>query len=349
MKTTLFLFLMIFLPFFGFSQEVETIEVIDEIRLDQISNHQLKKYWLKIIDNGMAQPIYVPVIIAKGKAEKPVLGLTAAIHGNELNGIPIIQQVFQSLDLSTLSGTLIGIPGLNSISIPLHQRRFVDENDLNRIFPGKENGNRSQQYVWQIKEKILSKIDYLIDMHTASFGRENTLYVRADMTDEKIAKMARLQDADIILSNKGAPSMGPNIAAIRTMRAEAMLKGIPTITVEYGNPQIFQSEMIERGVQGVQNTMKWLKMIPGPERVLSTPILCQKSYWIYVDKGGYLEVLPSLGQQVKKGEVIARLRNPFGDLVQSYTCPEDGIVIGKSSNPVNMHGGRILHLGIVEK
>ena len=340
-------FLLCWIP--GFLQSQEIIDHIDEIQLADIGNHQVKKYWLRIMDNGMAQPIMVPVIIAKGKTEKPVLGLTAAIHGNELNGIPIIQQVFQNLDLSTLSGTLIGIPGLNSVSIPLHQRRFSDETDLNRIFPGKETGNRSQQYVWQVKEKILSKIDYLIDMHTASFGRENSLYVRADMADEKIAAMARMQDADIILKNKGVPSMGANVAKLRTMRAEAMLKGIPTITVEYGNPQVYQPDLIARGVAGIVNTMRWLEMVPGEEKTLADPVLCKKSYWIYADKGGYMEVTVRLGEKVKKDQIVAVLRNPFGDILKKYPCPEDGVVIGKSSNPVNMHGGRILHLGIVEE
>ncbi|MEL6942603.1 MAG: succinylglutamate desuccinylase/aspartoacylase family protein, partial [Bacteroidota bacterium] len=170
-----------------------------------------QRFWLKMIDNGMSQTVNIPVIVAKGKSTYPVLGLTAAIHGNEINGIPIIHEVMNRIDIQNLEGTVVAVPGLNAISLLLHQRRCIDEEDLNRNFPGKVNGNRSQQYVWQINQKILTQIDYLIDMHTASFGRENTLYVRADLGDEKIAKMAFLQDTDIILDNKGIPSTNEQI------------------------------------------------------------------------------------------------------------------------------------------
>jgi len=325
-----------------------SIETISEINLENIQNNQVKKYWLTMIDNSFSQPISIPVIIFKGKEEGSVLGLIAAIHGNELNGIKVIQESIKAINVEELKGTIIAIPGLNALSIGLDKRRFVDEEDLNRNFPGKANGNRSQQYVWQINQKILPKLDYLIDMHTASFGRTNSLYVRGEMGDEKISKMALLQDADIVLNNKGVPSAGDAIAATRTMRAEAMLKGIPTITVEYGNPQVYQDDMVKRGVVGVKNVMDWLGMQSFAIPEFKPAVMCKKSYWIYVDQGGLLDVPVELNQVIEKGELIGVLRNPFGDIIKEYFSPEKGIVIGKSSNPVNIDGGRIIHLGILE-
>ncbi len=343
----IYLLLILALPIFAQSQS--DIERIEELDLDKIEAQTKKKYWLKMIDNGMSQPVYIPVIVVKGKEATPVVGLLAAIHGNELNGIKVIQEVIDDIDLETFSGTIVAVPGLNAISIQQHRRRYVDEEDLNRKFPGKEKGNRSQQYVWQINQKILSKIDYLIDMHTASFGRENSLYVRAKLDDPQIEKMATLQDADIILNNNGIPSVNGQIAATRTMRAEAMLKGIPSITVEYGNPQVFQPEIIERGKRGIENILSWLKMIKKEVEIKSNPVLCKKSYWIYVEEGGYLDIKVALKQKVNKGDLMAIMRNPFGDILHQYYSPEDGIVIGKSSNPVNMNGGRIIHLGIIDE
>ncbi len=90
----------------------------------------------------------------------------------------------------------------------------------------------------------------------------------------------------------------------------------------------------------------WLRMIDKEIDHPDEPVMCKKSYWIYVEEGGYLEVMVDLKQKLKKGELIAVMRNPFGDILNKYHCPEDGIVIGKSSNPINMNGGRIIHLGI---
>lgn len=345
MKQFLFSFcLLLFSPVIS----QNSFESISEINLENIQNGQVKKYWLTMIDNGFSQPISIPVIIFKGKEQGPVLGLIAAIHGNELNGIKVIQESVKEINVNELKGTVIAIPGLNALSISQDRRRFVDEEDLNRNFPGKANGNRSQQYVWQINQKILPKLDYLIDMHTASFGRINSLYVRGELGDEKISQMALLQDADIVLNNKGVPSTGDNIAATRTMRAEAMLKGIPTITVEYGNPQVYQDDMVKRGVVGVKNVMNWLGMQTFATPEIKPAVMCKKSYWIYVDQGGLLDVPVELKQIIEKGELIGVLRNPFGDIIKEYFAPEKGIVIGKSTNPVNIDGGRIIHLGILE-
>jgi hypothetical protein len=325
-----------------------TFETINAISLENIQPNQVKKYWLKMIDNEFSQPISIPVIIFKGKEEGPVLGLIAAIHGNELNGIKVIQESLKDINVSELKGTVIAIPGINALSIGQDKRRFIDEEDLNRNFPGKANGNRSQQYVWQINQKILPKLDYLIDMHTASFGRVNSLYVRGEMGDEKISKMALLQDADMVLNNKGVPSTGDAVTATRTMRAEAMLKGIPTITVEYGNPQVYQEDIVKRGVVGVKNVMNWLGMQSFTIPEIKPALICKKSYWVYVDQGGLLEIPVELNQIIKKGELIGVLKNPFGDVIKEYFAPEKGIVIGKSTNPVNIDGGRIIHLGILE-
>jgi predicted deacylase len=52
---------------------------------------------------------------------------------------------------------------------------------------------------------------------------------------------------------------------------------------------------------------------------------------------------------VKKNEPIASLHSVFGTLVETYSAPENGIVIGKEMDPVCQSGQRILHLGVVEE
>ncbi len=307
-------------------------------------------FWLSLGEGAYGQPIAVPVIWVQGAKEGPSLGFTAAIHGNELNGIPIIHQLVEQIDPQQLSGQIIAIPGLNALSLQTDERRFWDEEDLNRLFPGKANGNRSQQYVHKITTRLLPAFDFLIDMHTASFGRTNTLYARADLDNDTLAMLARLQQADIILNNSGVPSAGKAATSLRTLRAEAVLQGIPCITVEYGNPQVFQAEMTARGLAAARRTLAWLGMYAyeatSPD-LAQTTVICERSYWLFTDTGGFLEVPVALGQKLEKGEVVGILRNAFGEIIRTYQSPEAGIVIGKSANPSNMSGGRILHLGII--
>ncbi len=335
--------------FFGESWAQDAIRTITSLDPDQVPAGKISRYWVHVMNDGMSRPIQVPLLVARGESDGPVLGLTAAIHGNELNGIAVIQRVFMALDPSRMKGMLVGVPGLNPVAITLEQRRFIDGEDLNRNFPGKASGNRSQQFNQRVFDKIVRRFQYHLDLHSASFGRVNSYYVRADLEKETFLRLASLQNADIILHSQGKPSFGSASAGARTLRAEAALHGIASITVEYGDPQVFQADMIERGKAGILNTMRWLKMIEGPlAEAGNKPVICKKSYWVYTDEGGLLEVPVLLRQQLKKGERIGILRNPFGEVLREYFCPQDGIVIGKSTNPVSMTGGRIIHLGILQ-
>lgn len=321
-------------------QNLKTAEHIKQLDIDQIKEPGMYRFWLELVSDGMGQPIEIPILIAKGIEDGPIVGLTAAIHGNELNGIPVIQRLFRELDIEQMKGIVVGIPIVNAPSLLRKRRRFLDGTDLNHIMPGKENGTVSQIYAWRFVDKVLNQFDYLVDLHTASNGRVNSYYIRADMSDEVVRKMALLQNAQIIVHNP------PND---NTLRGTAGELDIPAITLEVGDPNMFQKGMIRDGMTGIHNLLSWLNVTDFEiEENDSETLLCKRSYWIYTDEGGMLQVYPKVTQMVEKGERIATIRNVFGDIIKEYFAPEDGVVIGKSTSPVNQTGGRILHLGIIK-
>jgi predicted deacylase len=206
--------------------------------------------------------------------------------------------------------------------------------------PGKPDGNVSQVYAYRLIQRVVNHFDYLLDLHTASFGRVNSYYIRADMRDPVTRKLAMLQNAQIIVNNP--PSDG-------TLRGAADAIDIPAITLEVGNPNTFQKKLIRSGVEGIHNTLSFLEMISDEiEKPEIAPVICKSSYWIYTDTGGLLTLHVDLTDRVKKGERIASLKDVFGNTTREYFAPEDGVVIGKSVSPVNQSGGRILHLGIIK-
>ncbi len=315
-------------------------EHIKNIDFSKIPKGKISRYWLHLVTDGMGVPIRIPLIAARGNEPGKTLGLTAAVHGNELNGIPVIQRIFKEIDVQQLRGCLVGVPVVNIPSLLRKKRRFVDGTDLNHIMPGMENGNVSQVYAWRIVNYIIQHFDILADLHTASNGRINSYYIRADMSDEVTAQMAILQNPQIIVHNP--PSDG-------TLRGAADALQIPAITLEVGNPNTFQKGLIRDGLTGIHNLLSFFNMLETEiEPAEDAPIICEKSYWIYTDTGGIVTVHPKVATMVQKGEVIATMRNIFGDLKREYLAPEDGVVIGKSTNPINQTGGRILHLGILK-
>lgn len=314
-------------------------EIIHKLDITRIPKGSIKNYWLDLITDPLGNPILLPVMIAKGIEEGPVLGLTAAVHGNELNGIPVIQRLFREIDIHELSGCIIGIPVVNIPSFIRKKRRFNDGVDLNHVFPGKNNGNVSEVYAFRFMDRIVRHFDILIDLHTASFGRINSYYIRADMDQKDTRDLALLQNAQIIVNN--SPSDG-------TLRGAADALDIPAITLEVGNPNTYQRRMIRSGMTGIHNVLSFLGMtndelIPHDNEAIA----CHDSQWIYTQNGGLLQVHADLMDIVDEGQKIATIKNVFGSTIEEYFAPYRGIVIGKSISPVNQTGGRILHLGLI--
>jgi predicted deacylase len=276
------------------------------------------------------------------------VGITAAVHGNELNGVPCIHHVITDIDVHRLRGTVVAVPCMNVVGYLRFTREFSDGKDLNRLFPGEEVGTASQVYAWNLVQKIVDRFHYLIDLHTASFGRVNSYYVRSDMNDAVSAALAKLQQPQIILHNSGQDgkpldcsrarprlSTYPVVSCIKenllgTLRSAAMARGIKAITVEIGNPQLFQNQYVQWSYMGVMRILAYLSMFT-PEITEPTPlppntIVCSKGFWIYTKTGGVLEVYPGVNTFLRKGDLIARIKNIFGNIVDEIFAPSHGIV-----------------------
>jgi predicted deacylase len=319
--------------------QANNIKTISQFDLKDTPRGATKHFWVQIISDGFSNPVSIPLMVMRGIKDGPILGVTAAVHGNELNGISVIHRLFNEVDVEELTGTIVGVPVVNVPSFMRRKRRFNDGIDLNHIMPGKENGNVSQVYAYRFVNKILKHFDYLLDLHTASFGRTNSYYIRADLDQPIVKQMAKLQNADIIVHNP--PSDG-------TVRGAADELGIPAITLEVGNPNTFQKKLIRSGVEGIHNVLCYLKMVDDEIIMVEhDTVICSRSIWLYTDRGGLLTIPVDLREKVMKGETIAYLRDIFGNKIREYEAPNDGVVIGKSISPVNQTGGRILHLGII--
>jgi uncharacterized protein len=316
-------------------------EHVHHLDLSQTERGSIGRYWLHIVNNRIGEPIRIPVVVVRGRNDGPVLGLTAAIHGNELNGISVIQELVAQLDVETLHGTVVGALVLNVPGLMREQREFDDGRDLNRLAPGRADGHCSEVYVHRIVERIIKTFDVHLDLHTASFGRINSHYVRADMEDEQTARLARLQNPQIIVHNP------PNDT---TLRGAADALGIPSVTVELRDPHVIQASVVGDGLLGIRNAMVDLGMVEG---TIASPVeetvVCARSRWLYTDEGGILSVLPPVAARVTEGDLIAEVRTIFGEVTKRYHAPADGIVVGRSVNPLNQTGSRILHLGLEPK
>ncbi len=313
------------------------IRCVQSLEIDELPLGGVSRLLVDLVHDGMGRAIRLPVVVVRGRRDGPVFGVTAALHGNELNGIPVVHRLVSTIEPRTLRGTVVVIPVLNIPGLLQHTREFRDGTDLNHIMPGNENGSESQVYAARLTERVIGRFDYLTDLHTASFGRVNTLYVRADLDEPTTAQMALLQRPSIVLHNP---------AQDHTLRGWVSARGRPAITVEIGNPHVFQPKQVNRTVVGLRAVLSQVEMMPRrPMAKGPKPTLCDHSRWLYTDAGGLLQVPVELRELVEEGQVLARQFDIFGDVVREYRAPYRGIVIGKSVEPVSATGARIVHLG----
>lgn len=315
------------------------IKTKDELKLSSFPRGHVHRALISLSDNSLGAPWKVPVTILRGIEKGPVVGITAALHGNELNGMKTIFKLIDSIDVKKLKGTLILVHISNVPGYLMNQRYFSDNADLNRIMPGKEVGLPGQVYAHQLTSKIISKFDYLLDLHTASHGRVNSLYIRADLENEETRNLAYLQNPQIIVQKYDEQG---------TLRSWANDNGIHAITIEIGNPNAFQNTLVDETLDGILNTLRFLKMIKGKvqDMITDEAVICDHSYWIYSKKGGIIDVFVKLADEVKKNQVIAKVYDVFGEVREEIRADMSGVVIGKNVRPNCDAGTRVVHLGV---
>lgn len=314
------------------------VRAMRALNIENYAPGERTDFYVPVFENAIGIPNKIPFVVARGVFQGPVLGINAAVHGNELNGIRIIQNVLEDLDLDSMKGSLICVPVVNVPAFNTGQRRFIDGTDLNHVFPGKEGGTPAEQYARAFATTYLPACDYLIDIHTASEGRTNTMYVRTDLLSETTSQMATWFNPQIILHSKSGDG---------TLRNSARKRGIPAVTIEAGNPSVFQGKMVYEGELGIRNVMIKLGMIEGKPHISRQPIICKSSIWLRTVGGGILKTHFRLYDKVKRSQLLAETIDPFGNLLQKYKAPHEGVVIGMAANPVAIPGTRFCHLGTI--
>ncbi|MBW3581809.1 MAG: succinylglutamate desuccinylase/aspartoacylase family protein [Euryarchaeota archaeon] len=295
---------------------------------------------LKVSEHYTAQKVDIPVTVIRGRRAGPRLFLTAAVHGDEVNGVQIIREVIDQIEAETIRGTIIAAPVVNRFGFVSHSRYMPDRRDLNRVFPGDPKGNTSQRYAHNVFKHIINPCDYGIDLHTAGYQRHNLPQVRGDMSNDEVRRLAKAFGAEVILDKRGAKG---------TLRQVATDHGVPTIIYEAGETFRFQRDVISQGVTGILNVMRELNMLAGEPVRPRYQVITKTSAWVRTDHGGLMETFVQAGSVVHKGELIGIITNPFGQERGQILAPFTGIVVGVTLLPMVNPGAPICHMVKLKK
>ena len=279
----------------------------------------------------------VPVLVVNGIKPGPTLCLTAAVHGDELNGIEIVRRIVHEINPKNLSGSVIGVPIVNMQGFRRASRYLPDRRDLNRSFPGRENGSYASRTAHSFFTNVIKHCDYLIDIHTGSLSRTNLPQIRANLLIPEVASLAEKMGSIVVLQSKGS---------VGTLRRAAMNAGIPAVTLEAGAPNNLQKEAVEEGVASILSAMSSLSLIPKNFWKRNKEPVFYQSAWIRAHQGGILFSKVELGDSVEKGEVLGLLNDPVSNKSSEIIAPFEGRIIGMALNQIMYPGFAAYHIGL---
>lgn len=278
-----------------------------------------------------------PVLVVNGNKPGPTLCLTAAIHGDELNGIEIVRRVMYDIDPNKLSGTVVGVPIVNLQGFRRNSRYLTDRRDLNRFFPGNADGSLASRIAASFFSEIIENCSYLVDLHTGSFHRTNLPQLRADLHNSSVQELSTGFGSTVVLHSTGAKG---------TLRYAANMAGVPAVTLEAGEPMRLQEKEVAHGVKAIQTLMTTLKM-QRKSRFWGKPEpIFMHSTWVRADYGGILFSEVYLGKKVKPDDVLGTVTDPITNRRHEIRSPAQGQVLGMALNQVVMPGFAAFRIGI---
>lgn len=282
---------------------------------------------------------HLPVAVINGRMSGPRVWLSAAIHGDELNGIEIVRQVLARLEAKKLRGVVIAVPIVNPLGFLNESRYLPDRRDLNRSFPGSRRGSTAARLANLFMEQVVNQCSVGIDLHTASDHRINLPQIRGDLNDSATLKLARAFGAPFTIH-----------ARIRdgSLRQAAVDRGATMLVYEAGQAHRFDTEAIEAGVVGVLRALRSLGMIESRLPRAQPTVLIRKTRWVRARRGGLATISVELGQRVEKGEPIATISDAFGSRPATVKATATGWVIARTQNPLVNTGDALANIAIDE-
>lgn len=283
----------------------------------------------------------LPVEVIRGKEKGPTLFVSAAIHGNEINGVEIIRRLLVRKALKNIKGTLIAVPIVNVFGFNTNSRYLPDRRDLNRCFPGSENGSLAAQLAHTFMTEILEKCTHGIDLHCAAINRVNLPQIRACLDDEETKKMANDFNVPVVLHSELRDG---------SLRAAAKDSGVPILLFEGGEALRFNEKTIKSGLNGVLSVMRGIGMLKPAKnkKVRHDVFIARSSHWVRAPYSGILSVKVYLGERVKKGQVLGVISDPFGREKHEIQARRTGVVIGMVTLPLLTRGEAVFHVASFE-
>ena len=280
--------------------------------------------------------VSLPIQVFRSKKDGPTIFISAAVHGDELNGIEIIRRLIKQKKFNIVKGTVIAVPMVNVYGVVNQSRYMPDRRDLNRSFPGSAKGSLAARVAHIFLNEIVKQCDYGIDLHTGAIHRSNLPQIRADLSDDKTKELALAFGVPVVLHSNIIDG---------SLRESAVANNTKVLLYEAGEALRFDELSIRAGMNGVLNVLNNLGMIKkNVKKKQVRPYIANSSGWLRANASGFVSQKITLGDQVIKGDVLAEIGSPYGEVIDTVKASHSGILVGMQNIPLVQEGEAMFHI-----
>ena len=277
--------------------------------------------------------LFMPIKVIHGEKSGPCLVIFSVLKGTELNGLEIANKIITTIKPSQISGTIIAIPVINVYGLTHFPATLPTGNNLERCFPGNEDGSYGERLAYLFTNEILKRADYCIELETGDLNHNILPQVYCNFDNVRAKELAKVFRAPVVTK----VSLEGNHLRQTTEELQ-----VPLLVYKAGEALRFDQNAINLGVEGIKNVMCAIDMLYKEPVQEIAPIFSREEDWIIAHKGGILHPSVSLGQIIEKGEVIGTISDPFGaDIIEPIKSPLKGIVVGVNTSPLIHEGLQI--------
>ncbi len=279
----------------------------------------------------------LPIHVVHGARPGPVFFMSAAVHGDEIQGVEIIRRVLTGISAHTTTGTVLAVPIVNSFGFLSHSRYMPDRRDLNRSFPGSDRGSLASLLADLFFNQVVVRAKFGIDFHTAALHRTNLPQIRIAPDDRELMTMAEAFSPPVIMTAKLRDG---------SLRQTAGERGVKVLLYEGGEALRFDESAIDAAVKGTWRLLKHLGMIAEAPQVPphANIVHSSTSTWLRAPEGGILHSMRRTGDKVKEGEEIGVITGPLGEKPVPIVAEDEGIIIGSTHLPIVNRGDALFHI-----
>ncbi len=297
-----------------------------------------KQGYINILDTGLKIPITLINGIGKhninnvqnennhneDSSPKTVV-ITSGIHGGEYTGIETSIRLAKELQPEDVNGKLIIVHPVNTTSFFKKNQYVVplDGKNLNRTFPGKEDGSVADKISYIITNEMYAQADFVIDLHGGDLHEDLEPFV-AYASNVKEEIVCASKDAARFLGIKyivGVPSTNSSFGAAAQM-------GIPALLAEIGGRGEWTEKEVERYLEGVNNLLMYLRVLDGNAKKNHEELIELKEFISdNAAESGCWYPFVKKSDILKKGEKIGEIRDFFSNVLAEHFSEADGVAL----------------------